>query len=178
MSPRIRADFANLFTISKSCFTQTGSLPYLEQFIVGLDTSLFHPAILAHNSKLNKTLFVGGIQTSHDEQNFKFSTSLSYEALNPSLRIGDVIPSPFFSIPCFVVISCLFEGVGLEAHLQNFGLWVSFTDFTNVQPKAWVYVTFNSYLSSKNSFNTFWLVSSIKNFFSFSVSSHTPKLLM
>src|SRR5690606_3635100 len=41
-----------------------------------------------------------------------------------------------------------------------------------------LHFTFNSYLSSKNSFNTIWLVSSIKNFLSFSVSSQTPKFLM
>jgi hypothetical protein len=85
---------------------------------------------------------------------------------------------PSFSVVCFVVISGLFCCVGLVALLQNFGLWIGLSGFANVPPIAWAYVTFNSYLSSKNSFNMFWSVSLIKNFLSFSVSSQTPKFLM
>ena len=35
---------------------------------------------------------------SYEELNFKYSTFLTYEARSPCLRMGDVMPSLFFSV--------------------------------------------------------------------------------
>jgi hypothetical protein len=61
LAPVVKAHFLNPFSIGKSCLTQTGSLPSIEQLIVGLDTCLFHPVTLAHKARYFKMQFLGGI---------------------------------------------------------------------------------------------------------------------
>ena len=75
--------------------------------------------------------------TSYEELNFNFTTFLSYEARYPCLRIGDVMPSPFF---CCHLFCCHFLSVFVERWLggsfAKLGLCVALSGFANVPPIA------------------------------------------
>jgi hypothetical protein len=60
--------------------------------------------------------------TFYEEPNFKYTTFLSYEAQNPCLRLGAVMPSLFFSVRLVFGRVCR----GQPYSLASFGCGVAF----------------------------------------------------